>query len=115
MKAMVIAYYQVLVYLLDKTKRDKKNYMVNNFILRIRLSDRASYDIKYNFFDNLQIEKKVGVVFYNDNFFNVRLMLVDIENEFEKYKDIIRYFKSMHIQDDAIKQIKTKNTCKFYF
>ena len=110
---MVIVYYQVLVYLLDKTKRDRKNYMVNDFILRIRLRDCASYDIKYKFFDNLQIEKKVGVVFYNDNFFDVRLMLVDIENEFEKYKDIIRYFKSMHIQDNATKQIK-KNTCKIY-
>jgi hypothetical protein len=51
--------------------------------------------------------KEVGVVSEYDDFSDAMLMSVDIEDEPEEYKDIIRYLKSMNFSEGATKQIRT--------
>jgi hypothetical protein len=60
------------------------------------------------------MEKEVKVVSEDDDFSNTILMSVDIDDELEEYKDIIRYLKGMNFLEDATKQIRTRIAHKSY-
>ena len=54
-----------------------------------------------------RMEKEVGVVSEDDDFQDAMLMSIDIENEPEEYKDIIRYFQSMNFPEGATNKDKS--------
>lgn len=54
------------------------------------------------------MEKEVGVISEDDDFFNLIIMLVDINNELEEYEITIQYLKSMNFSNCATKQIRTR-------
>ena len=54
-----------------------------------------------------RMKKEVEFVSKDNDFPEAMLMSIDIDNEPEKYKDIIRYLKGMNFPEDATKQIRT--------
>ena len=62
-----------------------------------------------------RMEKEVGVIFKDNDFFDTILISVDIQNELEEYKDIILYYKYMNFSEGATKQIRTRVAHKSQF
>ena len=96
--------HHALVYLLNKANAMGK--IVQWIILRqeFNLEIVHSAGTKHDNVDFLsRMEKEVGVVSENDDFFYAMLLSVDIEYEPEEYKDIIQYLKGMNFPVGATK------------
>ena len=83
--------------------------MMDNLLQKFNLEAVHRAGLKHGNIDFLsRMEKKVGVVFEDDDFPDVMLISVDIEDKLKEYKDIIRYVKGMNFPEGATKQIKTR-------
>lgn len=108
-KATVVMDHQALIYLLNKPNATGRIarwiILLQEFDLKIVL--RAG--TKHGHVDFLsRMEKEVGIVSEDDDFPDAMLMSINIEDEPEEYKDIIRYLQSMNNPEGATKQIKTR-------
>ena len=115
-KATVVTDHQTLVYLLNKPNATGRStrwiILLQEFDLEIvhRVNTKHKY---VNFLSRM--EKEVSVVSKDNNFSNTMLMSVDIEDEPENYKNIIRYLKGIDFSKGVSKQIKTRIAHKIRF